>query len=146
MVNQLITILWIDDDQLLLAIGTDGAQGIALAQQEHPDLILLDVIMPSTYGLEVCQQLRADPALQATPIILLTVLGDPSVVSLGAKAGATLTIQKPRGVEPVCQLIEQVLGHAPGLGRCSPLPASETGWAGGSAYGTPGGRDRPGHS
>ncbi len=122
--------LWIDDDQLLLAIGTDaltqrgyrvltaldGAAGIALALREHPDLILLDLIMPSMHGLEVCQQLRADPALQATPIILLTVLSDPSVASLGATAGATRTMQKPRGVEPLCQLIEQVLGHAPGPG------------------------------
>jgi DNA-binding response OmpR family regulator len=136
------TVLWIDDDQLLLAIGTDalaqrgyrvltapdGAAGMALAHREHPDLILLDVIMPSMYGLEVCQQLRADPALQTTPIILLTVLGDPSVVGLGAKAGATLTMQKPRGVELICQMIEQVLGRVPGSG--SPPPDQPRGPAG----------------
>jgi CheY-like chemotaxis protein len=101
------TILWIDDDRLLLSVCgeafersgyrvlavSDGPAGIVLAMREHPDLILLDVMMVGMNGLEVCERLRAEPALAETPIVLLTVLDDPGV-AIGARR---------RGYCPVAQ-------------------------------------------
>jgi DNA-binding response OmpR family regulator len=121
------TVLWIDDDQLLLAMGTealqqagyrvltasDGAAGIAIAQREHPDLILLDLIMPTMHGLEVCQQLRADPALQGTPIVVLTAIPDGEATTMGARAGATLTLQKPFGTEALLQAVGRLVAPTP---------------------------------
>ena len=87
------TVLWIDDDPLLLGLcvgvleghgyrvlaAGDGAAGLAIARQERPDVILLDVLMPTMSGFEVCEHLRADPRLQDTPIMLLTALRHPTV-------------------------------------------------------------------
>lgn len=126
-----VTILWIDDDRLLLSacaavlerhgyrvlLATDGATGIATAKQERPDAILLDVVMPTMTGLEVCQQLRADPDLKDTPIILLTALEDAGVGTMGEKAGATTTLRKPFGPEYVVEFLEQLLRRKSGPPR-----------------------------
>jgi CheY-like chemotaxis protein len=123
------TILWIDDDRLLLSaccqvleaqgyrtlLATDGATGIELAQTERPDAILLDVVMPTMHGLEVCQQLRALPHLKDTPIILLTALEDAGVGTMGTKVGATTTLRKPFGPEYVVEFLAKVLGRQSGL-------------------------------
>jgi DNA-binding response OmpR family regulator len=117
------TVLWIDDDQLLLSMGIealqeggyrvitapDGATGIAVAKRERPDLILLDLIMPSMHGLEVCQQLRADPDFHATPIVLLTALPDSEVATMGPRVGATLTLRKPFGMAALLQTLAELL-------------------------------------
>ena len=122
------TILWIDDDRLLLSaccqvleaqgyrtlLATDGATGIELAQTERPDAILLDVVMPTMHGLEVCQHLRALPHLKDTPIILLTALEDAGVGTMGKKAGATTTLRKPFGPEYIVEFLAKVLGRQGG--------------------------------
>jgi CheY-like chemotaxis protein len=119
------TVLWIDDDRLLLGacvpvlerhgyrvlVAHDGATGIATAKRERPDAILLDVVMPTINGLEVCQQLRADPHLQATPIILLTALEDVKVGRKGKKAGATTTLRKPSSPEFIVEFLDKVVGR-----------------------------------
>ena len=129
--RRLVTILWIDDDRLLLSvcckvleghgyrvlIATDGATGIETAKKERPDAILLDVIMPTMHGLEVCQSLRTYPALQETPIILLTALEDAGVGAMGKAAGATTTLRKPFGPEYVVRVLEQMLGRKSGPPR-----------------------------
>ncbi len=118
----LTTVLWIDDDQLLLGLGTealhqagyrvrtapDGPAGIAFAQQDHPDLILLDVIMPAMYGVEVCQALRADPTFQGTPIVLLTALPDAGVATMGTQVGATRVLRKPFSVAQLLQVLAEL--------------------------------------
>jgi CheY-like chemotaxis protein len=125
------TVLWIDDDRLLLGAcvptlerhgyrvlcATDGTAGIATAKQERPDLILLDVVMPTTSGLEVCQQLRADPHLKETPIILLTALEDPGVRTRGQQAGATTTLRKPSSPEAIVDFLNKRLPRPGGPPR-----------------------------
>ena len=80
------TVLCIDDDAIVLRFfqaflessgyralaTTDGLQGLALAHQDLPDMILLDVMMRGLSGFDICRKFRADPALRAIPIILLT--------------------------------------------------------------------------
>ena len=102
-------LLFIDDDQLLLGflrefatahgflplIASDGPAGIGLARRERPDLIILDDMMPAVDGFEVCRRMRAVPELKDTPILILTVLQDPTITARGMKVGATLTMTKP---------------------------------------------------
>ncbi len=50
----------------------DGLEGIAVAQREHPDLILCDIQLPGANGVEVCRRLKKDPALRDTPLVAVT--------------------------------------------------------------------------
>ena len=125
------TVLWIDDDRLLLGacvpvlerhgyrvlVAHDGATGIATATRERPDAILLDVAMPTTSGLQVCQQLRANPHLKEIPIILLTALADAGLGKKGEKAGATTTLRKPSNPEFIVEFLDKQVGRTRGLPR-----------------------------
>ena len=70
----------------LTARASNGAEALAQARRLQPDLILLDVVMPDIDGFEVCRQLKKDPQLPFTPIILLTSLDDQMVEGLDAGA------------------------------------------------------------
>lgn len=59
-----------------LQAASSGEQALSLAAQMHPDLILLDIMMPGMDGYEVCRRLREDEVLQGVPIIFLTALDD----------------------------------------------------------------------
>jgi adenylate cyclase len=74
---------------------TDGEAALALARDEQPDLILLDVMMPKLDGFEVCRRLRGDPALPFMPIILVTARTDPKDVVAGLEAGGDEYLTKP---------------------------------------------------
>jgi adenylate cyclase len=73
----------------------DGEAALAAARESQPDLILLDVMMPKVDGLEVCRQLRADPAFPFTPIIMVTAKADPKDVVAGLEAGGDEYLTKP---------------------------------------------------
>jgi CheY-like chemotaxis protein len=66
----------------------DGEEAMAAARQHHPDLILLDVMMPKVDGVEACRQLKADANLPFMPIILVTAKADTKDVVAGLEAGA----------------------------------------------------------
>ena len=124
-------VLCIDDDPLVLHFyedclpehgfqtltATDGLLGIQIAADACPDVILLDVMLRGLSGYDICRMFRADPALRDIPIILVTVLGDPSVATTGREAGATLTLQKTGDVQRIASAIAEVL-HLP------PAPAA----------------------
>jgi two-component system response regulator VicR len=89
----------------------DGEEALALYEAEHPDLLILDVMMPGLNGFEVTTQLRARKA--ATPIILLTAKGDIVDKSIGFKAGADDYLVKPFIPQELQLRIEALLrrGH-----------------------------------
>lgn len=98
------------DDDIEVAEATDGARGLALAGELHPDLVMLDVMMPGEInGLEVCRRIRAMPALQRTPVVLLSALGETSDVRAGLAAGATSYMVKPFSPQRLLQAAEQLL-------------------------------------
>jgi CheY-like chemotaxis protein len=74
------------DDKVLFAPG--GRQGLIVAEQERPDLILLDIMMPDLDGWEVYQRLRAIPTLQATPIIFQAAISPKRVYPEAQRMGA----------------------------------------------------------
>jgi DNA-binding response OmpR family regulator len=66
----------------------DGAKGLEMAKKEKPDLILLDIIMPKLDGFAVLKELKKDPGMSDTHILLLTNLGQSEDVEKGKQLGA----------------------------------------------------------
>jgi two-component system alkaline phosphatase synthesis response regulator PhoP len=73
----------------------DGEHAIRLAQEVHPDLIILDIMMPKKNGIEVCKHLRTQPVFQDTIIVFLTALNDELSHVRGLEFGADDFIAKP---------------------------------------------------
>ena len=74
---------------------TDGEEGLAMARDRQPDLILLDIMMPKMDGIEVCRRLKADPSLPFMPIIMVTAKADSNDVVAGLEAGGDEYLTKP---------------------------------------------------
>jgi len=72
-----------------------GAEALAALDREHPDLVLLDVMMPGMSGYEVCGAIRADPAHAMLPIVLVTALDPAKERAKGLDAGADDFLTKP---------------------------------------------------
>jgi DNA-binding response OmpR family regulator len=92
----------------------DGPEGIALARAEKPDCILLDIMMPDMSGYRVCEDMRSDPALEQTPIIILTARKVERDKSYARTVGADDFLTKP--VRPA-QLLATIKKHTEGAGR-----------------------------
>jgi len=74
----------------------DGASGLARLQDKAPDLIILDLMLPDTDGLDVCRRIRALPgALAKVPVLMLTAKGDPMDRIIGLEIGADDYLPKP---------------------------------------------------
>ncbi|HFE67198.1 MAG TPA: response regulator [Chloroflexi bacterium] len=73
----------------------DGVEALTAVRQYHPDLILLDVMMPNMDGLTVCKRLREDVNTANMPIILLSAKTQSSAIQEGLQAGADLYLTKP---------------------------------------------------
>ncbi|MCB0311201.1 MAG: sigma-54-dependent Fis family transcriptional regulator [Bdellovibrionales bacterium] len=74
---------------------SDGVEALQKIKEERPDLVLLDVVMPKMDGLSVARQVKADPNLRYTTLILLTSLDDTENLEQGLSAGADGYITKP---------------------------------------------------
>lgn len=95
------------DLQLLTA--NDGDQAIEVALAENPDLILLDVVMPTLTGIEVCQRLRSEPQTKATPIIMVTTRGEEQYIAAARAAGCTDYVTKPLDAAQLLQKVRRLL-------------------------------------
>jgi DNA-binding NtrC family response regulator len=141
----MVRILFIDDDPNIHIVlrmclpgecavipATDGAQGVRLAQEEDPDVILLDIGLPDIDGMQVLRRILALPA--APPVIMLTATGDTTKVVEAIKIGAHDYIVKPFTHEKVFAILRtavhvhtgdrqipdevvlpRIIGHSPGI-------------------------------
>jgi len=73
----------------------DGLEGLNKVEEEKPDLIILDVMLPQKNGYQVCQQLKSDELYKHIPIVMLTAKGQKSDKEWGEKTGANVYITKP---------------------------------------------------
>ena len=65
----------LEDDGVELLTAPDGEVALDVVANQHPDLVFLDVTMPSANGIEVCRAIKADPATAGTTVFLLTAKG-----------------------------------------------------------------------
>src|SRR6201981_1032430 len=73
----------------------DGATGLAQLRKAPPDLLLLDLMLPKLSGLEICKEIRRDPALNRLPILMLTARGEEADRVIGLEMGADDYVTKP---------------------------------------------------
>ena len=73
----------------------DGLEGLNLAYEKNPDLILLDIMMPGLDGYEVCKRLKEDERTQLIPIVIITALSDLDDKIKGLDVGADDFLSKP---------------------------------------------------
>lgn len=120
------TILIIDDDATLRRFLSDyfkqeglttlsaanGPEGLRMAYQQHPDLVLLDVMMPGMDGWEVYQQIRSDEAIRDIPVIIVTAKAQNIDKVLGLHiAKVEDYIAKPFSPDELVASIERVLAE-----------------------------------
>lgn len=117
------TILVVDDEQDLLDLieynlkkegfdvlkAEDGKEGIDVARQHNPDLVLLDIMMPKMDGMEVVERMRGDENLSHIPIIFLTARGDEKTEVEGLDKGGDDYITKPISTTKLISRIKAVL-------------------------------------
>jgi len=92
-----------------MVLANNGEAAIALAQSDHPHLILMDIQMPGMDGLDAIQQIRANPALVQIPIIALTALVMEGDRDRCLAAGANEYLSKPVKLKQLATLIQQLL-------------------------------------
>jgi DNA-binding response OmpR family regulator len=97
-----------------LLYAESGQQGIVMARQELPDLILLDVMMPDIDGFKVCQYLKENEETKEIPVMFLTARGSDGDLELGRKAGADGFMTKPFQTIEVLKQIELLLAKKAG--------------------------------
>lgn len=121
-------ILLVDDDDVLLGVlatvldleeyevdtASDGDQALANVADAEPDLVVCDVSMPGTDGLEVCRRLKADPDTADLPVVLLTARGGTQDREAGVAAGCDAYLTKP--FSPL-QLLDVIRDLDPRRGR-----------------------------
>ena len=73
----------------------DGEAGLKMADEEKPDLILLDLQIPKIHGFEVCKRLKQDPKTRGVPVMIFTVSAGPNLEDRCRAVGAEACLRKP---------------------------------------------------
>ncbi len=92
-----------------VAVGRDGAQGLALVREVVPDLVLLDVMLPDTDGYDVCLRIKSDGAIAHIPVIFLSARGEVVDKVRGLSCGAADYVTKPWNAAELLARIDAVL-------------------------------------
>ena len=118
-------ILAVDDEQAIVRLievsmgrqghtvitASDGREAVAKAEAEHPDIILMDVMMPYVDGFEAIRLLKAKESTRDIPVILLTAKRHDADMLQGIESGAVSYLTKPFAPTELVALVEKILGE-----------------------------------
>ncbi len=124
----MVKVLVIEDEETLLnnladklraegftvSVAQDGETGLEKVHSDHPDLIVLDIMLPGLDGLSICRMVRHHTATAHIPIIMLTARGTEVDKIVGLESGADDYIVKPFGLGEFLARVRAVLRRAPG--------------------------------
>ena len=85
----------------------DGTDGLKKAQEENPDLIILDIMLPKIDGYRICRLLKFDEKYRHIPIIMLTARAQEKDISTGKETGADEYVTKPFEMDTLIGLVKQ---------------------------------------
>lgn len=117
------TILVVDDDPEIVTMvslrlgkrgyrvltAVDGVQALATTRRDHPDLVILDVMMPGKNGWEVARAIRTDPATEKIKVVMLTAIGESVNEMTSPLYGADAHLDKPFEFEKLEQTLRTLL-------------------------------------
>ena len=93
-------------------IARDGDEALAMITEHHPDLVLLDVMMPGRSGFDVLKAVRANEATGATRILMLTARGRDTDRAKGEALGADGYVVKPFSTRELAEQVREMLGKS----------------------------------
>ena len=107
--NRALVARMLAPDGYLVSGAADGAQALRMIAAQHPDLVLLDVMMPGTDGFAVCRTLKEAPGTRLIPVVLITSLSESSSRIEGLDAGADDYVSKPVNAQELRARIRSLL-------------------------------------
>jgi two-component system phosphate regulon response regulator PhoB len=99
-----------------VVVAHDGQEGLRKAQMQLPDLVLLDLMLPTMDGLEVCRELRAGERTRGVPILMLTAKAEETDQVVGFTMGADDYVTKPFNVKVLLQRVKALLRRTESAG------------------------------
>jgi two-component system alkaline phosphatase synthesis response regulator PhoP len=100
---------YLSDMDVEVAVAVDGQDTLDKAASFHPDLILLDVMMPKLSGFEVCQKLKSNPATSKIMILMVTALNEHGDMERAVDAGTDDFLSKPVDKMSLIKRVENML-------------------------------------
>ena len=99
-----------EDDGVELLQAENGQEGLDLAREYRPNLVILDVMMPKINGFEVCRTIKKEWAMDDVTVVLLTAKGQRQDYLQGELVGADRYMTKPFNPDALLELVAEVLG------------------------------------
>lgn len=103
-----------------ILMAQDGVAAITIAQREHPELVILDFLMPGMVGADVCRIIKQGRTTSQIKVVILTAVIDRATRQLAKAAGADAYLTKPFVMEELLELVEGVLGSPAQLSLSTP--------------------------
>lgn len=112
----------LEENGYAVRVARDGAEGLAMARERRPDLVISDVIMPRMDGFSMCRVMRSDTVLRDIPVVLLTSYASASNIVRGLECGAHNFLRKPYDADYLIQRVHYLVEK---LKRRDDLPGPE---------------------
>lgn len=88
---------------------TDGIEAMSMISQAHPDLVLLDIMMPRMSGFEVCKQIKSNPKTRGILVVMVTALNETGDIERATECGADDYLSKPIDRKALVNLVQTLL-------------------------------------
>lgn len=95
--------------ELRLITAVNGEEALAKIQEESPDLVLLDIMMPKMSGFEVCKRVKSDPKTRDILVVMVTALNETGDIERAAECGTDDYLSKPVDRKALVDLIRKLL-------------------------------------
>jgi CheY-like chemotaxis protein len=89
---------------------TNSAPALSMMSAHKPDVVILDIMMPETSGLDILRQMRRDPELAGVPVVVVSAKSMPADIKNGMEAGASTYLSKPVGFLELKEAVEKAMG------------------------------------
>jgi len=106
---ELLEVYMEDLPELRVVTATNGIEALAKVEEESPDLLLLDIMMPKMSGFEVCKRLKSNPETRDIVIVMVTALNETGDIERAAECGTDDYIAKPIDRQALVSLVRNLL-------------------------------------